>query len=207
MSFSTLTADKNSPGSIKRWCNYAELDVEQVLEEAQALISMTLRVREMRTEFDLTLAAGEYQIEIPDGFLDPVEMINRTLTQRISLRDAASLSQRRIYDDGSLIRSYPRLYAIFDERFQFDCAAEEPFSIGLVAFKAPEPLSNDNQTNFLTRRYPNLLRVACLVQAYDFMSNGEKYQTNLSLLGALIENAMARDDLSYRGADFEVQVI
>src|SRR5438309_36597 len=38
MTYATLTGAKTVPGSIMSWVNYAKLDIEQVLEEAQAVI-------------------------------------------------------------------------------------------------------------------------------------------------------------------------
>lgn len=207
MTFTSLTADKITAGSIRRWVNYAPLDVEQVLEEAQALIYQTLRVREMRTEFPpLTLAPGEFSVSLPERFLDPVSLQNTTHNLTIDLTDETSISRRRIFEDGGLIRSIPRYYAIFGEAMQFDCAADEGMTLSLIGFQRPEYLSADNPSNFLTDRYPNLLRVACLTQAYDFMSNTAKYQSNLSLLSGLIASIAAQDDLSLRGGVFETRI-
>lgn len=207
MTFTTLTAAKTAAGSIKRWVNNSELDVEQVLEEAQALIYQTLRVREMRTDFsDLILAAGDSSRALPDGFLDPIHLKDVTNNVDLSLRDEAALKKRRIYDNGSLIESIPYRYAIFGEKFQFECAYESTATLALIGYKSPEKLSADNSSNFLTDRYPHLLRVACLTQAYDFMSNDTKYQHNLTMLSALIEKTNAESDLSYRGLEVEVEI-
>lgn len=207
MTFSSLTADKNTAGSIRRWVNYGPLDVEQVLEEAQALIYQTLRVREMRTEFpEITLVPGASSAPLPLRFLDPVSLRNRTHNLTIGLTDETNIAQRRIYEDGDLIRSIPRSYAILNEAMQFDCAADEQITLSLVGFQRPEYLSSSNPTNFLTDRYPNLLRVACLTQAYDFMSNTAKHQSNLSLLSGLIASIGTQDDLSLRGGVFETRI-
>lgn len=207
VNFSTLVADKNTAGSIRRWCNYAPLDAEQVLAEAQALIYQTLRVREMRSEFDnIAISPGDFYASLPEGFLDLIFV--KDITNNINLRlfPEQNIVKRRAYDDGALIESVPYRFAIFDEKFQFDCAYEESATINVVGFKRPDDLSIANETNFLTSRYPHLLRVACLTQAYDFMSNTTKYQSNLTMLSALIEKTNAENDLSYRGVEFEVEI-
>lgn len=207
MSFTTLTADKTTAGSIKRWVNYAELDVEQVLEEAQALIYQTLRVREMKSDFtDLTLAAGEYYKALPDGWLDPIALQDKTNNVPFGLTLEENIEANRFYESGSLIRGMPQWYGIYGEKFQFELAAESETIIGVVGYKKPALLAGGNLTNFLTNRYPHLLRTACLVQAADFMSNDAKYQRHLSMLSALIEKTNAESDLSYRGVQLEVSV-
>ncbi|MCA1458098.1 hypothetical protein I6F35_33735 [Bradyrhizobium sp. BRP22] len=208
VNYTTLTADKSTAGSIRRWVNYSQLDVEQVVLEAQALIYQTLRVREMRTEFsDLNLAPGAYSVALPAGFLDPIALQDKTHDIEMKLFPESNIVKRRSYDEsGAMIRTIPFRYAIFDEKIQLECAYEEATTLTLVGFKIPALLDADNQTNFLTNRYPHLLRVACLAQAYDFMSNNAKYQSNLTLLSALIDKTNAESDLSYRDASFEVEI-
>lgn len=207
MTFSTLTAAKTAAGSIKRWVNNSELDAEQIVDEAQSLIYQTLRVREMRTEFsDLALAAGDFYKALPAGFLDPIHLQDKTNQIDLKLRDEAGLMKRRIYEDGVLISSIPMRYAIFQERLQFECKYEDATTLTLIGYKTPTLLGSGNLTNFLTDRYPHLLRVACLAQAYDFMSNDTKYQRNLTMLSALIEKTNAESDLSYRGYSAEVEI-
>lgn len=207
MNYSDLIAAKTTAGSIKRWVNYSQLDAEQIVLEAQALIWQTLRVREMRTEFsDLSLADGDSYKALPDGFLDPISL--KDVTNNIDLRlvPEPNLVRSRVYESAVLIDGTPQQYAIFGEKLQFECTYESAATLKLVGYKTPTVLSASNETNFLTSRYPHLLRVACVTQAYDFMSNMAKYQSNMTLLSALIEKTNAESDLSYRGAEFEVGV-
>jgi hypothetical protein len=206
--YSNLIAAKSQPGSIRRWVNYSELDAEQVVLEAQALIYQTLRVREMRFEFDnLALAQGDFYVTLPDGFLDPIAIKDITNNSALDLYPERNIVRRRIYEGGSLTEGTPGRFAIYDEKLQFECAYDAPASLNVVGFKSPDLLAaTSNEQNFLTKRYPHLLRVACLTQAYDFMSNATKYQTNLTMLSALIEKTNAESDLSYRDVKIEVGV-
>lgn len=207
MNYTTLVADKTTPGSIKRFVNYSQLDAEQILEEAQALIFQTLRVREMRVEFDnIAMSPGDFYAPLPDGFLDPIALKDVTNNLDLKLRPESNIVSARTYDAGSLIESIPQRYAIYDEKLQFECAYESAATLNLVGFEKPALLSGSNTTNFLTNRLPHLLRVACLAQAYDFMSNQTKYQNNLTMLSALIDKTNAESDLSYRDVTFEVEI-
>jgi hypothetical protein len=97
--------------------------------------------------------------------------------------------------DGRLESGTPTNVAVFDELFQFDCKADEARTLSLVYFKTPTLLSASNSTNFLTRRYPNILRVACQAGAASFMKDAEEFSAREAELLALINAANAESDL------------
>lgn len=207
MTFSTLVASKDTAGSIKSWTNYSKLDVEQILDEAQALIFETLRVREMRAlDTSLTVSVGDYEKALPARFLDPIRLTS-TNNRFYAFKTPSVLEAMRVYDDdGALVEGDPTLFAIFDEKLQFDAKFSEATTLRLLCFKWPARLGSGNQTNFLTDRYPHVLRTACLAKAYEFMKNEAMEQKELQKLVALIEDVHAKDDLSYRGLELENSV-
>lgn len=207
MTYTTLSGAKTAPGSIMRWVNYSQLDIATIIEEAQALIFQTLRVRQMRTVFpDIAVVAGDSETPLPDGFLDPLALTDKTNNVKFSLYPEENIEGWRFYDGGALVRTIPTRYGIYDEKLQFECAYESAATLKLVGYKAPAFISQANDSNFLVARYPHLMRVACLAQAYDFMSNKSKRDDNLSMLVSLIERTNAESDLSYRGVNLEVQI-
>jgi hypothetical protein len=207
MTYTSLSAVKTTAGSIRRWVNYAPLDVDQVIEEAQALIFQTLRVREMRTEFDdLSMAVGDYYKALPTGFLDPIALKDKTNNLTLKLYPEQNIIDWRTYESGTIVNSIPYRYSIFGERLQFEAGYESVATLSLVGYKAPAFVASGTETNFIVTRYPHLMRVACLAQAYDFMSNKSKRDDNLSMLTALIEKTNAESDLTYRGVNLDVGI-
>lgn len=101
-----------------------------------------------------------------------------------------------------LIASTPSRWAIFDEAIQFDSATTTAFQARLLYFRSPPLLSANNPTNFLTSRYPRLIREATNAAAASFMKDDNEEQKALTKLSALIEATNAESDLMYRGADF-----
>jgi hypothetical protein len=198
VNYSTLIADKATAGSIRSWINHSLLDVVQIIEEAEALLAQTLRVREMRASTMLTLAAGDGFKALPAGFLDPISLRDVTNQITLRLRHEADLESLRRYDNAVLAAGTPRTYAIFDEALQFETQYDAAASLRLVYFKAWTRLAVAN-TNFLTDRYPHLLRSACLAQAYAFRNNDTRAQLELQKLASLIQKTNAESDLSYRG--------
>jgi hypothetical protein len=206
MDFTSLTADKTTSGSIRRWVNHAEVDSEAILEDAQALIYQMLRIREMRTESTLAVAAGDSSKALPAGFLDPIALHDVTNNARLSPRTEQWLGDARRYEGGTLVAGTPRNFAIFGEALQFEAAYEAAATLRLLSFNAPAVLSAANPVNVLTTRYPHILRSACLARAFAYRNSDERADKELTLLAAAIGKANAEADLSYRGvmAQFEV---
>jgi hypothetical protein len=113
---------------------------------------------------------------------------------------------RRFYTSGVLQSGQPSIFAIFDEKMQFDFKFDTATTLYLPYFKQPALLAaTSNETNFLTTRYPHVLRQACIVRAHAFMKNWTAYNTELPILSALIDTVSSRDDLSRSGADIDTE--
>lgn len=109
------------------------------------------------------------------------------------------------WSGNQLIQGSPVAWSIWDELLQFDQAFDTATQFRLLCFKSPRPLSTQNPTNFLTARYPLLLRKACQAAAADFMEETEEYNKAVSALGQLIQATNAESDLMYRGADLDTE--
>ena len=70
----------------------------------------------------------------------------------------------------------PTYFSIYDERINFDVAAFQQQLCRMDYYKSPVLLSSSNQNNFLTDRYPQLMRVACMASAADFMKDDAEFQ-------------------------------
>ncbi len=106
------------------------------------------------------------------------------------------------YTANKLIAGSPSSWSIFDEQVKFDCAFETATQFKQLYFRSPLPLSSANPSNWLTDRYPKLMRVACSAAAADYMKDDAEYQKHLTALTALVQSTNAESDLSYRGAEF-----
>lgn len=102
----------------------------------------------------------------------------------------------------NLISSSPTRWGVWDEMMKFDAAFDQPAVCKLLYFRQPKLLAADNQSNFLTNRYPNIIRVACLAAAAQYMKDDEEFNKNVQALTNLIGSIAAADDMSYRGATF-----
>ena len=106
------------------------------------------------------------------------------------------------YTANKLVAAMPTRWGILNTKLQLDCAMESASQFKLLYYRSPKPLSATNLTNWLTDRYPKLLRVACMAASADYMKDDAEYQKHLSALTALVGPTAAENDLQYRGAEF-----
>jgi|SRR5882672_2503242 len=104
------------------------------------------------------------------------------------------------FTGNNLVAGSPSRWAVWNESIKFDTALQIPAAMKLLYFRQPLLLSTAIQTNFLTNRYPRLLRQACLAAAADFMKDSTEYQKAITALSSLIQSTAVQDDFSYRGA-------
>lgn len=104
-----------------------------------------------------------------------------------------------------LNKATPSTWAIFDEAIQFDNASDTAIQCRMLYFRNPPLLSTTNQTNFITNRYPRLLREATNAAAASFMKDDDEEQKALTKLAALIEATNIESDLIYRGSDIRAE--
>lgn len=106
------------------------------------------------------------------------------------------------YTANNLIAGSPSRWAIWDEQVKFDTALATATQYKQLYYRSPLPLSPANQSNWLTNRYPVMMRKACQAAAADFMKDDIEYKKGVESLSALIQSTAAENDLIYRGAEF-----
>jgi hypothetical protein len=211
MDYTSLIGPKATSGSIKQFVNYSQIDPAQLLEDAQALLNSMLRTREMIAAAVLSLAVGDSTEPLPTRFLDPIGAFivdQRNIAYRHVLE--TTLMASRVYDSsGVLLQGLPSCWSVFDEAIQFDAKFDTLSTMTMLYYKAPTPLGDGSAgtatTNFLTSRYPNVLRQACRVEAHAFMKNWDAHQAELTKLEAMVARVNQEADLAQRGADIDTE--
>lgn len=101
----------------------------------------------------------------------------------------------------NLTQGIPVAWGIWNEKIYFDVAFSQQSLGTLQYYQSLALLSSTNLTNFLTNRYPQLVRTACMASAADFMKDDAEYQKGVARLGALIERTAVDNDGFMRGMD------
>lgn len=200
MDYATLIADKDTPGSIKSWVNYSKPPVADIVLDTEAYIYQRLRVREMMFTSTVTISSGASTATLPTRWLDPIAVYLRDPFYPLAHKTIGFILGARVYDESVLIEGIPNYYAVSDGTFQFDVKAEEALTLDVAYFASLVPLSTSS-TNFLTTRYPLLVRQACVAFAAWYMKDYEEMKNGLAIVDGMIDDIKSSDDLSSRGVD------
>lgn len=196
MTYATLTAVKGSPGSVYTWVNYALLDLDTIILDAQSYLLTTLRCREMRTSSTISLVAAASTFPLPTGFLDPISLRDKWKC-KIQLIDPDQLEGEKLLDaNGNILTGTPQRFCISDEQLQFEIAADVTQNLYFRYYVAPTYISSGNQSNFLATRYPHLLRRALLMFSADYLKDTDSYARHEQLLASQLNDVLVNDDLA-----------
>lgn len=105
----------------------------------------------------------------------------------------------------NLVAGFPNWWGVWNERIYFDAAFVQQSLIKLQYYQSLALLSSSNQTNFLTNRYPQLIRVATNTAAADFMKDDGEYQKGMTRLQAIVQRISVENDMMMRGMEIEVE--
>jgi hypothetical protein len=199
ITYDALVADKSTAGSIKYWCNHDSIDAAGALILAEAWIYQRLRASEMRTEATIDLDEDEMNVDLPDDYLAPITFQWRGDSDPIAYVHEALLARFRDDVTGEAYAGRPTRYAIFTQKFQFELQADEDLTADFIYYAIPEALSGSNLTNFLTRRFPALLRATCEAYGYEDRKRLDEAKAQFSKASALLEEANATYDRERAG--------
>lgn len=201
INWTVLTGAKTELGSIANWVNRSDVPVENILIEAESFIYQFLRVREMRTRnASFTFSSGSQSQALPTDYLDPIQYKPILLSDPLLYVNEENLDEQRDID-GAVMSGTPSRWTVIGDPATawLDCNCDQDVVGVLLYYARPAPLSADNLTNFLTTKFPSLLRYACMAKAYEHMKDTERAATWLQLANGALADAMRSDDLSRRG--------
>lgn len=199
MTYGSLVGSKTTDGSIRNWLGVANLPVEAILLDAQAMIYSQMRVREMIQRATIVLPLGNAFTALPDGYLDPVALAEQDGLGYVELVDLAELERARTYDENGTLETSSVTCANATSTLEFDAKTDQARRFSLIYYGRPADLGGSNQENFLTKRYPHILRTMTAALAADYRHDDENYTRWLTRSSALIGSAQIEGDLSKRG--------
>lgn len=195
--WTTLTAAKTTAGSIANWVNRSDLPTTEILVEAEAFIYERLRVREMTAVATFTFSDGASSGALPSDFLDPLEFLPYEWSDPLPFVHEQKLGAVRDAD-GNLEVGTPSRWTIIGVTAHVDVECDADFSGKLMYYARPAALSADNTTNFITTRYPTLLRMACMHKAFEHMKDWNSAAQYMQLAEAKMAEAAITNDLFRR---------
>lgn len=199
MNYTQLVAPKTTSNSISNWLNWGLAPVTEILAEAEAYLYGQLRVREMKKLATGDISDGDLTLTFPSDFIAPISFrrIGQT-AGRIDILDSEHMESRNAIDgDGAFLEGVPSSCQIIGDPpvAHFDCEANQDIPYRLIYFARLTALGPSNLTNFLTTRYPKLLRVACVMEGFNFKKEYDLAAKEEKRLKEMIFEANSEYDL------------
>ena len=189
MSLDTYT---NLQAEITDWLNRADLaaKVPTFIRLLEAQVQRTMRVREMVTVLDTTLAGGTNEIALPADYLQMKRIrVTSSVLPSDPLEYASEGELDRIEADlASNTGAQPTTYGIVGSNIRFTPPADQDYSIELTYYAKITGLSSGNQTNWLLNDHPDIYLYGALMQAAPYLKDDDRVPVWQSVLSQLLED-------------------
>ena len=198
MSYTTLVANKDTPGSIQYYVRHSLVPSDSILESAQGLIYSLLRVREMKALATGTIAIGAFTLLLPPNFVEPVTFwLGGLYKTKLRILDEDHFEMRMGRDaTDTPYPGTPTECTADATQFYFNTQMDVIYTYRLWHIIKPAPLVlTTNETNFLTVRYPHILEAMCKYYAYMHREQNDLAQTWLTIAKAAIDQANGEYDI------------
>lgn len=195
-SYTTLVDDQEVAGSIRNMIGRRDISVDLILAEALSWIYQRLRAREMLAAAPLVFSEGEESAALPSDFLDPVQFVPANYGTPLPYMHEAMPRVRD--DDGMLPEGTPSQWTIIGSTAYVDTTCDADFSGQLLYYARPSALSANNPTNFVTDRYPTLLRRALMMRAAEHIGDRQAAGEWMAVAEVSIQEAAASNEMFRR---------
>lgn len=206
MTYTTLTADKDTEGSIKYFVRHSIVPSDSILTSAQALIYSMLRVREMKALATGTILTGVSELTLPTDFIEPISFwlggINKS---RLEILDEDHFEERIGRDENDVpYDGIPTECTMDRTKAYFNATTDDDYLYRMWYIATPAALAGGNQSNFLCTRYPHILEAMCKYYAYQHREMANDAATWLGIANAGIEKANGEYDLYKQSIRHEI---
>jgi hypothetical protein len=206
--YNELIASKATANSICNWINWDLTPSTSILTEAEAAIYSKLRVSEMESLDEGTIAQGATSLEMPADFIaaKSFRRVGQTAGV-IPVLDRQLFEERLPLDsDGSFQSGPPMECTIYGDpqTAYFNFAADVDTDYRLLYFSRPAALSVSNPTNWLTRQYPLVVRATCLWLGFMHRKEFQAAQVWAGIAASLLDACNGNGDLAQAINQFEM---
>jgi hypothetical protein len=201
MSYTQLVSNKATPGSLANWANDDALPNDEILVDTQQHIYSRLRTWDMLvTDLSMAFTVGSNTLPLPADFINPLAFFIAGNDKAVLIEGTPGevIHLRRSYNaDNTIQSSKPRFYYWDKTNFNFEFVADKAYPTALVYFQRPTLLGTGNQTNFITVKYPRLMRLMSRAVAFEFKKAGDPLAlAELQKAEALIEELNAQSQMA-----------
>lgn len=205
--YNTLVASKATAGSIKHALNSDAIPVTTIVSDAEQEIFRRLRVREMLATTTNTMATGTDTLSLPTGYIAARSIVYTGTHAGTPLdrKQAEDVEAGYQYDSaGDRVQEKPDGFYVLPDTVQLNKTPDQAYPYRMLYWKQPDTLSTSNASNFLTTKFPRLLRAMCMAYGNEWLKNATEREWWLRVAGEMIETLNAEADMEMRNSDVVV---
>jgi hypothetical protein len=160
---------------------------------AELRLSREIRTRKLLKSVTTSTAAGDSTVEIPSDFLEMRDLY-LSGNPRISLTYNSPSAFTRNADAET--SGKPSFYTMLGQEFEFAPVPDKVYTVELLYYFKPTPLSDSVASNEFLANYPDALLYATLSEAEPYLMNDARIQVWASLYDRAINNINTSDQNS-----------
>lgn len=197
--------------------NYAELqtaianwlardDLAAVIPDfvrlADSRINQELRTREMVARAKKTVNAGEQYLTLPADFLEARNIqVNGSPERMLRYRTPDTLDQRHL----PIPAGKPAFYTFIGDEIQLAPVPDATCEIEIAYYASPAPLADNQPTNWLLRKHPEVYLYGALIEAAAYIGDDKRISLWTAGFTNSINNINKRNKRAiYSGSSLEV---
>ena len=171
---------------------------------AETRLQRELRTRQMLKSATATMTGGDNTVGLPTDFLEMRDIYVQG-NPRISisyLSPSAFTRDARTEDSGK-----PVYYTIIGSELEFAPIPDGNYTLEMLYFYKPTPLSSTTSSNVFLANYPDALLYGTLAQAEPYLMNDPRIATWAGLYDSCVELIKTSDDSSeYNGVPLTMKL-
>lgn len=141
---------------------------------AEKKVARILKAQLATTTVSSTLTAGNPLVTKPERWIETLSFSVQANGQVVVLKKKPRETIQVMFPD-TTATDVPKYYAEWQENFFYIGATpDDDYPFELVIYQEPQPLSDTNQTNYLTTTAPDLMLYSTLLEAESYLKNDER---------------------------------
>lgn len=160
-----------------------------------------------------TMTTSQATVAVPADFLeDKLFCITGTAATTLTRKTIQEVITSWSYDqNGARVVSQPRIFSNDKDNLLLDSPCDQAYPFRFTYYAQPVALGTGTatSTNFITDKYPRLMRAVCMAQAGEFMKESSQYNAGYwaQMAEAELDAAQKESDMHERSAVPDVRVV
>lgn len=177
--------------SVSNWLHRSDLDstIPDLVRLAESRISRDLKVQSLEKESTILTVGGQQSYTFPDDLVSLVRMFVTDSSGNIAVLQGYDPTTYR-YNNAS---QQPRYFYVEADTLKLSPTPDGIYTVTVV-YKGAVPSLQDNSTNVIMTKYPNIYLMGTLAEAGQFIKDDERLNICESRYMQAVKDANAAED-------------